>query len=235
MSMPHQLGVRGASLSEIEAIHPSFFKESLFAAREKTIQLFSEIKSSLKEGMNEEDARKLANNIAHDLCATKHWHQPYIRFGKGTTLSFHEPLNASNLLLPNTPVSIDLGPVWFDSKTALEYEGDYGDSFVFGEHREAQVCIETARQLFKEGKQKWASGKLSGFQLYQFIKDRCEELGYQLASDFDGHRLSDFPHQQYTKERLAHLPFVPSEDCWVFELQINDLEGRFGAFYEDLL
>ncbi|MBS1960797.1 MAG: hypothetical protein JST04_01170 [Bdellovibrionales bacterium] len=51
----------------------------------------------------------------------------------------------------------------------------------------------------------------------------------------DGHRMADFPHHRYAKERLAEVPFVPSPDLWVLELQLNDPANRFGAFFEDLL
>lgn len=38
--------------------------------------------------MNEPEARKLALEISKKSGVTKHWHQPYIRFGAGTALSF---------------------------------------------------------------------------------------------------------------------------------------------------
>lgn len=227
MKVSHQL--------DAEAVHPNYLQEGLLSARQKTLQLFSEIRRNLREGMNEPEARKLAIEAANNLGTKKHWHQPYIRFGKGTALSFHEPLREENIFFNNIPVSIDLGPVWTDGQTALEYEGDFGDSFVVGKNPEAERCIHWTRALFSEAKNKWKSEHISGIELYRYLRKRCEELGYILAEDFDGHRLSDFPHQKYTKDRLATLPFVPTNNCWILELQVKDPEGRFGAFYEDLL
>ncbi len=234
MSGPHQLAVLSDS-KNVEAVHPDFILEGQMQAREKTIRLYSKIKDQLKVGINEIDARKMAVEIASDLGASAHWHQPYIRIGTGTAISFHEPLQEKNILQPNLPVYIDLGPVWFDAKTGLKYEGDYGDTFVLGENPEAQQCIDWTRKLFNEVQTKWREEKISGQAIYRFLESRCTELGYVLAPDFDGHRLSDFPHQKYTAERLATIPFVPKESFWILEMQVCDPAGRFGAFFEDLL
>jgi len=209
--------------------------EGLYEARNKTIQLLNEIKNNLYEGINEVEARKLAIKIASDLGTNKHWHQPYIRIGSGTALSFHEPLQEQNILFPNLPYYIDLGPVWKMPDHLLEYEGDYGDTFIFGENAEAEICISLARQLFIEAKNKWTNENYTGEQIYQFIRKKSQEAGYVLMEDFDGHRISDFPHHNYTLERLANIPFTPSPSLWILELQINDPEKRFGAFYEDTL
>lgn len=232
---PHQLGVRGASQKNIEAVDPSFLRESLLEARKQTMRLYSEIERNLVEGIDEVAARVLANSIARDLGATKHWHQPYIRFGTGTTLSYRQPLIEQNILKPGMLVSIDLGPVWKSSSSELEYEGDFGNSFVFGENPEAQKCIDWTRALFAEGKKLWQEHKLTGQEIYDFFRKKCHEGGYRMGEDFSGHRLSDFPHHQYTKERLTNVPFTPIEGAWVLEIQVNDSADRFGAFYEDLL
>lgn len=224
MNQPHTLGVSGSS---IEAVDPKFLKEGLFQAREKTITALEIIRSQLKEGLTEDDARKLALRVFQEMGVTKHWHKPHIRFGAGTALTFHEPPQQDYKLKSGDPYYIDLGPVWRDSELGLEYEGDYGDTFVLGVNTEAERCAAAARQIFEEAKEKWRSSKLTGPQLYEFLAQRSKELVYSLLENVDGHRLSDFPHQKYSKERLARVPFTPSEATWVLEVQINDPQMRF--------
>ncbi len=125
--------------------------------------------------------------------------------------------------------------MWADLELGLEYEGDYGDTFVYGRNLEAEKCIATARNLFHEANTKWCKENCSGIEIYQFIRKKCNELDYNLMEDFDGHRISDFPHHKYTKARLANVESSPHELFWILELQINDRKNRFGAFYEDIL
>ncbi|MCB9091953.1 MAG: hypothetical protein H6620_05285 [Halobacteriovoraceae bacterium] len=235
MNTPHELHINCIKSINHEAIDEKAVIENIFCAREKTIKLVSEIKENLVEGINEIQARKLALEISYSYGVKKHWHQPYIRFGSGTALSFKEPLCRENNLTVDSPFYIDLGPVWSDLDLGLEYEGDYGDTFVYGQNVEAEKCITTARTLFQEAKGKWSNQELTGEQIYSYINNRCKELEYKLAEDFDGHRVSDFPHHKYTLERLANINFVPSKSLWILELQIKDPEDRFGAFYEDIL
>jgi len=235
MNIPHKIHINRCQTHTSEAVDDKFVIQKIFQARNKTIQLFNEIKSNLHEGMNELEARKLALKISKDFGVTKHWHQPYIRFGSGTALSFHDPLQAGNIFLVNQPYYIDLGPVWEDANTGLEYEGDYGDTFVLGENADAEKCIQLAHRLFSEAKDRWIKEQLSGKQLYQFIKNEVELNNFKLMEDFDGHRISDFPHHKYTQDRLTQIPFTPTPSFWILELQINDSQNRFGAFFEDIL
>jgi CDP-4-dehydro-6-deoxyglucose reductase len=225
-----------SSLSNsIEGVGPSFVKKKLLEARGKTLKVLSEIRERIQIGMTEDEARKMALDIFKSHGVTKHWHRPYIRFGSGTALSFHDPLQESYRLQENDPYSIDLGPVWVDSETGIEYEGDYGDTFVFGNHPRAEACARAARQLFVETSEAWKVRGLTGEELYCFLKDRAENLGYLLHEKVDGHRLSDFPHHIYSKERLAKVGMTPTSMLWVLEIQITDPDKTFGAFFEDLL
>lgn len=235
MTKSHQLELNNSEPSIIENASPHFSEKGLLEAREKTLQLFAQIKSRLTVGVNEPEARKIALSVAAEMGAKKHWHQPYIRFGSGTMLSFHEPLRPENTLKQDLPISIDLGPVWLDPETGVEYEGDFGDTFIFGESPDAQACIDWTHQIFHEAKAKWKTEHLTGAEIYQFIRTNCEAQGYLLGMDFDGHRISDFSHSVCTKMRLAKVPFVPSGSHWILEIQVRDPQGRFGAFYEDLL
>src|SRR5262249_48128215 len=156
-----------------------------------------------------------------------------VRFGPGTALTFHDPIQADYRLKSGDMVYLDLGPIWADAETGLEYEGDVGDSFVLGTNKEAEKCASSARSLWKEAQAEWKKGAKTGKELYAFLKKRAAESGYEFVEKVQGHRLSDFPHTKYSKSTLAVTPFYPTEALWILEFQINDRAGRFGAFYED--
>ena len=235
MNELHQLGVTEESRSKIEGVHPSFIKEGLLLARAQSWSAFQQIRAQIKEGMTEVQARKLAVSVFADLGCKKHWHQPSIRFGDGTRLTFHKPLRDDYQLRPDDPVYMDLGPVWKESETGIEYEGDVGDSFVFGVNPAADHCIQTARSLFESAKQKWKAEKCTGKALYEQIAFQAQTAGYQFVENVVGHRLGDFPHQKYSKQELPHVSFYPTGYLWILELQIIHPELPIGAFYEDLL
>ena len=240
MEQPHTLGVYTPAQTVLENVASKFLIEGLLHAQKKTVVVLHEIRAHLKVGMTENDARLLALEIFKQHGVTKHWHRPYIRFGAGTTLTFNHPIQADYRLQENDPYYLDLGPVWpAEDDTGLEYEGDYGDTFVFGTsggtNAEAEKCAELSRKLFQEVQALWRREKLSGEALYLYLEKRAAELGYKLADDVLGHRLGDFPHQKYSKERLAKLKFTPKDSLWVLEVQLVDPQNRFGAFFEDLL
>ena len=219
----------------LQTVDPRFIREKLLHAQMQSWNVLKRIKDEINQGTTEDEARKLALKICSGFGVSKHWHKPYIRFGTGTTLTFHDPLQSEYRLQTGDPFYIDLGPVWHDAESGLDYEGDVGDTFIFGENSEAEKCAETARTLFQEAKSKWQTGCLTGCEIYVFLNRRASELGYALLEKVDGHRLGDFPHQKYSKERLAKLPFCPKSSLWVLEVQITHPELKIGSFYEDLL
>lgn len=232
----HLLGISPLHTDmDIEAVDPKFVLEGFLATRQKTWRVLHEIHQALKEGMTEDDARRLSLQIFSDHGVEKHWHKPYIRFGPGTTLTYHDPFQKEYRLQANDPLFIDLGPIWPDPETGISYEGDVGDSFVFGYHPKAAACGHAVRLLFEMGQKAWREKKLSGQQLYAFLKEKAHDMGYRLLEHVDGHRLGDFPHHKYTKERLASVQFHPKVNAWVLEIHIVDDAEKIGAFFEDLL
>jgi hypothetical protein len=245
MSEPHPLGAHALSRVALEAVSPGFVEEGLKRARDRTLEVFAEIKAALREGMTEDEARRTGLAVFARHGVIKHWHKIYIRFGPGTVLSFHDPLQADYRLRPGDACYIDLGPVWPDPELGMEYEGDYGDSFVFTPptppgvqapaHPEAEKIASHARMLFVEAREKWKSQGLSGKDLYAFLQERAEALGYRLAEKVEGHRMSDFPHHRHSKETLGRLPFPPTGSLWVLEVMLRHPSLPLGAFFEDLL
>lgn len=229
----HRAGVSAKSREIIEKVSPKFLVQGMKNARKKTILAMKEIQSGLKEGMTEKQARDLAMKVFRDHGAVAHWHKPYIRFGKGTTLTFHQLLQTKERLKLNDPYYVDFGPVWKEG--GISYEADYGDSFVFGENKEYLKLVKKAHRMFSKAKKYWKKEKVSGVQIYKYLKKLSKEEGVKLLEDVDGHRLSNFSHFKYSKKHLSEVKFYPTKNLWILELQINDPAGRFGAFYEDLL
>jgi hypothetical protein len=238
MSDLHPLGV-SAGQAKVEAVDPKFIREAQLKAQARSWDVLKTIHSRLKVGMTEDEARLMALETFKNLGVTKHWHRPYVRFGPGTTLTFNDPIQPDYKLQENDPIYLDLGPVWpantLDVEGTLEYEGDVGDSFVLGVNEEATKCNCTARDLFVEARTQWIDGKLTGEAIYTFLKNRANDLGYDLVEHVDGHRMSDFPHQKYTKEKLSELSFRPTENLWILEVMIKHPTLPIGAFFEDLL
>ena len=237
MNETHYLNIESRdSKLALERVGPSFLKERLLWARQKSWDLLDEIKSQLRMGMTEKEAFHLAMNISEKNGISKQWHKPVIRFGPGTILTFADPLNEHYRLQPGDPIYIDLGPVWHDEEHRLDYEGDVADSFVFdGKNEEAEKCIVVAREVFRTTEIEWLKTKISGEKLYEFIKSNVESRGYQLIEEVEGHRISDFPHHKYSKEKLAKVKFKPEPLLWVLEIQIRHSQLEIGAFFEDLL
>jgi hypothetical protein len=237
----HPLGVSGKTKAELEAIDPGFLNDGLWQAREKTIAVVELIRQELKVGITEEECRKITLQIFSDLGVTKHWHRPYIRLGPGTTLTFNEPVQTDYQLQDGDAYYVDLGPVWpastlnLKTELTLAYEGDYGDTFVFGENPVAKKMAEDARELFALARTQWLQKKITGQEMYSYLHTESEKRGYRLRDDVKGHRISDFPHHKYTKGNLADFIHAPTDSLWVLEVEILHATLPLGAFFEDIL
>jgi methionine aminopeptidase len=236
MESLHPIGVSEEFRGKIEGVHPDFLQSGILWARDRSWEAFHQIKDEIREGLTELEARRLAVEIFTRHGVTKHWHQPSIRFGSGTTLTFNQPLRDDYRLKSGDPVFMDLGPVWTQAESLISYEGDVGDSFVFGENPAAEKCITTVRALFDEGKALWEKNHdISGKEIYRRLTERANQQGYELIDDVVGHRIGDFPHQKFSKEKFPKIEFRPSAHLWILELQIVDRAASLGAFYEDVL
>ncbi|MBN8553931.1 MAG: M24 family metallopeptidase [Deltaproteobacteria bacterium] len=237
MNETHSLRIESSAAKPMhEKVAATFLREKLLWARERSWNLLDEIRAQLKEGMTERQAFQLAMNLCATSGISKQWHKPVIRFGPGTILTFADELNDQYKLKRGDPIYIDLGPVWADQEYGLEYEGDVADSFIFdGQNIEAKKCIAAAREIFRATEEEWMKTKISGIELYNFIKKNVEKRGYKLVEEVEGHRISDFPHHKYSKERLAKINFEPEPLLWVLEIQIKHPSLEIGAFFEDLL
>jgi Xaa-Pro aminopeptidase len=235
MAELHPISVTVTNQKRFEMVSPTYLRERLLQAREKSWCALRDISQRLKEGMTEFEASEFAKVCLQDYGATGQWHKPQVRFGSGTALTFYDPLRTDYRLQPNDAVYLDLGPVWSDPQTGLDYEGDVGDSFSFGSNPDHEKCAETARQLWKGAAEKWLNEKTTGVELYAWLEAEAKKRGYVLLEKITGHRVGDFPHSKYCKERLNKMVFSPTPELWILELQINHATLPMGAFFEDLL
>jgi len=235
MSELHYVGLTEEFRPQLEFVGAQFIQEGLNRAQKRSWEVLHKIKEEVKEGMTEEDGRKLCIEVFSGYGVTKHWHKSFLRFASGTTRTFNDPFQPDYRLQVGDPFFIDAGPVWKDPDLGIEYEGDVGDTFIYGNNPEAEKCAQTARDLFQEVQDQWVEKSWSGKQIYDFLKMRSKELGYELIEDAAGHRVSDFPHHRYTKEKLGRLEFHPSMHLWILEVQIKNPRLGIGAFFEDQL
>ena len=145
----------GGASRNIESVGPNFVRNGLLRAREKSWHAFQNIRSKIELGMSEADARDAALRTLASLGADKHWHKPYVRLGPGTALTFYDSLQTDYRLKEGDPIYMDLGPVWRDEQSDLEYEGDVGDTFIMGSNPEAEKCAATARRLWTDACDLW--------------------------------------------------------------------------------
>lgn len=212
-----------------ESNKEGFSGDLFFEIRARTRQAVHMIAERIQVGMLEEEANEIGKTVLQELGTRQGWHPPYIRFGANTTKSYGAPSEPGVRLSESDIYFIDIGPVW------QGYEGDAGETFVTGSDPKLLRCATDVKRVFDTVAQKWKTSGLTGEGLYQFAEQTAQEMGWVLNLDLSGHRLGDFPHDNYYEGPLAAIPFQPAPKLWVLEVQIRHPEKPFGAFYEDLL
>ena len=215
--------------TNLEAVGAAFNVEQMLFVRDRTRNAIHEIATRVAPGMVEEDAIDMAKDLLAELGMLKGWHDVFVRFGPNTLKTFGAPSDPGVVLGENDVFFIDIGPVW------KEWEGDGGDTFVVGSAPQMERCAADARKLFHLVRKQWSQTGMSGKALYDFAIAEAKAMGWELNMDLSGHRLSDFPHAAVYDGPLAEIDFKPSPLLWVLEIHIRDPEGKFGAFFEDML
>ncbi len=212
----------------LEKVGPRYSLDGMLAAREQSVRALAAIVSQLKVGMTTAEALHMAGQTLQAMGASHTWHPTYIRFGDDTIRTPRQGIDLQRRLRATDIAVVDLGPVWDG------YEGDYGDTFVFGEHPLHQACVTALHEVFEETRQAWCDG-LTGRELYDVAERSALAKGWQLERNLAGHRIADFPHALFGQDKLADLDIVPSEMVWVLEIQLCHPTEPVGAFFEDIL
>jgi hypothetical protein len=218
-----------AVIPDLEAVGGKFDEEKMLFVRDRTRNAIHEIASRVKPGMVEEDAVEMAKDLLASLGMLKGWHEVYVRFGANTLKTFGAQSDQGVVLGENDIFFIDIGPVW------EKWEGDGGDTFVFGDDPDMLALKRDVRVLFDRVHDRWRGERLTGAALYAYAAAEAEAMGWVLNLDMPGHRLSDFPHSAIHKGPLAQAPYSPSSGLWVLEIQIRHPTLPISAFYEDLM
>jgi Xaa-Pro aminopeptidase len=213
----------------LEQVGAAFSEEPMLMVRDKTRTIIHEIAARCKPGMVEEDAVEMAKEILAANDMLRGWHDVYVRFGSNTTKTFGADSDPGVVLKENDIMFVDIGPVF------EKWEGDGGDTFVFGEDADMARCAEDARKLFHIVRSKWISDGSTGKVLYEFAVAKAQAMGWELNMDLSGHRLSDFPHAAVYEGPMADVDFHPSRLLWVLEIHIRHPTLNYGAFFEDML
>ncbi len=211
-----------------EKVGPRYSLDGMLAARAQSIRALAAIASQLRVGMTTGEALDMAAEQLQAMGASHTWHPTYIRFGDDTIRPSREGIDPQRRLRASDIVVVDLGPVWDG------YEGDYGDTFVFGDSPLHLACKTALHEVFDETREAWLGG-LTGRELYDYAEQSAVSKGWRLARNLAGHRLADFPHALFENKELADLEIPPSEMAWVLEIQLCHPTEPVGGFFEDML
>jgi len=219
--------------ANLEGNREKFRLEGLLAAQAKTREALKKMRGVLLPGMTELEIQKACESALRELGVKKNWHRVVIRIDADTLLKFNAPANPNAVLLSDSVVFLDIGPVF--EIDGVEYEGDVGETIVMGNDPEKIRIADTSRVLFQKVAEIWRSESLTGAELYARAEKEAERLGVVLNQDVDGHRVGDFPHQIFFRGGIGELEFKPGAGIWILEIQIRHPTLSYGAFYEDSL
>jgi methionyl aminopeptidase len=221
--------MRDSTSIQAERVGPAFSTDGMLVTRQKTRAAIDAIAARVKPGMVEEDAVAMAKDVLTGAGLALSWHPVRVRFGANTMKAMKEASAPGVILKEDDIFFIDIAPrheLW---------EGDGGKSYAVGHNLEHARCARDAEALFHAVREVWQRDRLTGEQLYAFADQRARSMGWSLNFDLPGHRISDFPHAAIYTGPLAEADFHPAAMRWILEIHVRDPQGRFGAFFEDLL
>lgn len=210
-----------------------FNLKTYFKARTACIDLVAKIARQVAVGMNEADGQELIKSEFAKIGVTKFWHPPKFRVGSETLKTFRDWPDQNIRLKSYDMFFLDVGPIIDD------HEADYGESFVLSPNDiKSENYLELAKKaeiIWEETAREWKESKLSGLELFKYAERLALSLECILNPIMAGHRLGDFPHALFSKDRLFEMDFAPAENLWVLEIHIRSPKLERGAFFEDIL
>ncbi|SIT40184.1 Xaa-Pro aminopeptidase [Paraburkholderia piptadeniae] len=212
-----------------EEVGSEFSILGMLETRAKTRAVIHEVADHIEPGMRENEAVHLTKGVLADAGMARTWHPVVVRFGANTAKTLAVQPASDVALGENDIFFIDIGPRFGP------WEGDAGETFVVGDHAEHVRCARDVKALFHEIRALWISEGFTGADLYRHAREAASNAGWLLDLDVAGHRISDYPHTAIHAGTLAQFDRRPAAMRWVAECHIRDPEGRFGAFFEDLL
>jgi methionyl aminopeptidase len=212
-----------------ERVGPAFSADGMLRARAETRRAIDAIAARIVPGMVEEDAVAMAKEIIIGQGHALTWHPTRVRFGANTMKPMKVASEPGVVLGANDIFFIDIAP------RVDAWEGDGGAAFVVGTAPDYARCARDAETLFHELRALWQTTGATGQVLYDEAARRARAMGWELNPALPGHRVSDFPHAALHTGALADFDATPSSMRWILEIHLTDPQGRFGAFFEDML
>ena len=210
-----------------------FNLKTYFQARTACIEVVGKISRNVVPGMNEADGQELIKSEFAKIGVTKFWHPSKFRVGIETLKTFRDVPDQNVKLKPYDMFFLDVGPV------IDHHEADYGETFVLNPlDIKSEKYLELAKKaeiIWEETANEWKTNKLSGAELFKYAERLALSLECILNPMMAGHRLGDFPHALFSKDRLFEMDFAPAENLWVLEIHIRSPQLERGAFFEDIL
>lgn len=193
-----------------------------------SFKLLDEVVQILKPGVSESKVRLEAVEIFKKQGIEKSWHNPYIRFGTNTILTFKDKPAEDRILQDEDIAYIDIGPI------INGVEGDAGCTLVLGENNLFHELKFQSESIFNLAVEYWKENKPTGIELYKYIYKLTDDSGFIFNLDPAGHLIGSFPHKGW-KDGLHTYPYVPEAGYWILEIQIKHQEKPYGAFFEKIL
>lgn len=220
-------------MQSIEMTGEKFNLEVYLAAQEICRRTCHKIASQVQTGFSEKDGQMLILEEFKKVGVKKFWHPSKFRIGPDTIKSFREFPDESIRMQSEDIFFLDVGPIIED------HEADYGKTFVFPRKGEVDKNLnslaDASFQVWQETAKQWQQVGLTGTSLFEFADKAAQSRGFQLNPLMAGHRLGDFPHALFSKDKLFSTDIVPQKNLWVLEIHIIDPDSRRGSFFEDIL
>jgi methionine aminopeptidase len=203
--------------------------ENILFARDQTQKILDEIISVIKPGLRESEVYAFAKDIYRDYGIVRSWHNPYIRFGTNTGVTYKDRAVEDILLKDDDIAFVDIGPL------IGEVEGDLGVTLVFGNNEKLYSLKSASEKLFAYGLEFFKSHEPTGIEMQEFISSKAREMGYISLLESTGHLIGNFSHSAIWNQGVATYTEKMQSGVWILEVQIKDPELPYGAFYENIL
>jgi Xaa-Pro aminopeptidase len=218
--------------------------DALLHAQGQAAALFADIqrRGLIRPGVSElQLSGEIRDLAARDYGVSRHWHKRIVRSGPNTLQPYAEN-PPDRVIGADDIVFFDFGPVF------AEWEADFGRTYVLGDDRHKLRLCADLPTAFDAGKAYYESHPdVTGAELYAFVQDCAESLGWTYGGPLAGHLVGEFPHQRVPGEKVLSyiapgndrpLRSVDSEGIardWILEIHLVDPERQIGGFYEQLL
>jgi hypothetical protein len=199
------------------------------SASNKSKKLLDEIIGQIRPGRSESEVYSKSLEIYQDHGIKKSWHNPYIKFGKNTSLTYSCKKTEDLILAEEDIAFVDIGPIWGQT------EGEVGKTIVFGSNKIFWDLKYNSELLFEMGLEFYRAKNPTGIEMQSFINQKAHELGYKNLLESSGHLIGLFSHSAVWNKGIGHFDQAMSPGIWILEIHIKHPNLPYGAFYEDIL